>query len=108
MRSKFVLILPLSLLIVLSAFTPGFRFQSYSSIVNKSMVVSENSGNDFYLFHGITNNLTSYISPSGQAARFQTSYFGNLRYNWQDNVGATTVYGLGYVDPCGFITMVLK
>ena len=62
----------------------------------------DNTG-DFYIYHGITNDLTAYLTKSDQDSRFQTMYSGGdnyyLRYNWKDNVGGATIYQIEYPDP---------
>ena len=73
---------------------------SSSSSLNFQTI--DNTGG-FYIYHGITNDLTAYLMESDQGARFQTMYSGGdnyyLRYNWKDNVGGASIYQIEYPDP---------
>ena len=63
----------------------------------------DSQSENFYVYKGITNDLTSYIKESQDSPRFQTAYasFDNywIRYDWKDVVGGSTNYEIDYPDP---------
>ena len=76
----------------------------------KIFLLNDLNSNDFYVYHGITNNFIANLNESNQGPRFQ-SYYGSfggywIRYNWQDVVGGSTNYEILYPNHPGNLVKV--